>query len=115
MDELIKDGKDVQKSSRGIEQDTFQSFDHQYFEIEIKELIKEYKITQFERFGKRGNDNYDDMEYDALQQIHIRLFQINDQIEQLLPFDAKQRMEEIHAISDTLVKIRSGNFAKVRE
>lgn len=50
------------------------------------------------------------MEWESLKQIEQRLYDLQENILDLIPFDPDQRMREIHEINETLVKIRAGRF-----
>lgn len=103
---------------QGDDSNLFESFDHQYFEQEVHNLIDLRGRVERERFYSRGGasrssigDN--SLEWHTLQQVDERLQDIAYEIENLEPFDAAQRMQEIHEINETLIKIRAGRFETV--
>lgn len=54
------------------------------------------------------------LEWDCLKQIEQRLYDLQDEIADLIPFNSQQRIEEFHQIADTLTKIRNGRFDVIR-
>ena len=54
------------------------------------------------------------LEWDCLKQIEQRLYDLQDEITDLIPFNSQQRIEEFHQIADTLTKIRNGRFDVIR-
>jgi len=88
--------------------------DHSYFAEELERLRRvlfDVKRERFEIRGAKGTDH----EWSVLQQVEGQLESTCIQNDNLVQFDANQRLYDIYTMAETLFKIKSGKLIDSHE